>query len=98
MTGTRQITAVPPSGRRDTDISPPGISRAGLAAIREVLERLAVEAEHIVYGHTHRPGPLEGDDPLAWRLGDRRLRAAGDEVGAALGRHDHPPPKDRIAP
>jgi predicted phosphodiesterase len=62
----------------DTDISPPGISRAGLAAIREVLERLAVEAEHIVYGHTHRPGPLEGDDPLAWRLGDgTHLHSAG---------------------
>jgi predicted phosphodiesterase len=61
-------------GRRfDTDISPPGISRAGLAAIREALGRLEVDAKHIIYGHTHRPGPLDGDDPLDWQLGEETL-------------------------
>ena len=56
-------------GRRfDTDISVPNISRCGLEAIREALGRLRVEAEYVVYGHSHRPGPLPRDDPAAWRL------------------------------
>jgi predicted phosphodiesterase len=62
----------------DTDISVENISRAGLAAIREVLERLDIECEHVVYGHTHRPGPLEGDEPSAWQLANgTRLHSTG---------------------
>ncbi len=62
----------------DTDISVENISRAGLAAIREVVSRLGIAAEHVVYGHTHRSGPLEQDDPTAWQLGDgTRLHATG---------------------
>jgi predicted phosphodiesterase len=52
----------------DTDISVENISRAGLAAIREALERLDVECEHAIFGHTHRPGPLERDDAAGWQL------------------------------
>jgi hypothetical protein len=54
----------------DSDISVENISRSGLAAIRETLGRLGVEAEHVVYGHTHRPGPLAGDGTAEWQLGD----------------------------
>jgi predicted phosphodiesterase len=62
----------------DTDISPQNISRAGLAAIREALRRLRVDAEHVIFGHTHRPGPLEGDDGSAWQLASgARLHATG---------------------
>lgn len=39
----------------------------GLLAIREVLRRLGVDAPHVVWGHSHRPGPLPGDDPAEWR-------------------------------
>lgn len=56
--------------RFDTDISPAGISRAGRTAIREVLGRLGVQADHVIYGHTHRPAPLDWDEPSAWELGD----------------------------
>jgi len=56
-------------GRRfDTDISVENISRAGLEAIREALGRLGVDSEYVVYGHTHRPGPLPADNPGDWRL------------------------------
>jgi predicted phosphodiesterase len=56
-------------GRRfDTDISVENISRAGLGAIREALVRLGVETRYVVYGHTHRPGPLPFDDRARWRL------------------------------
>jgi predicted phosphodiesterase len=62
----------------DTDISVENISRTGLAAIREVLGRLGVEADHVVFGHTHRPGPLDRDKPSDWLLGDGiHLHSAG---------------------
>ncbi len=64
--------------RFDTDISIENISRAGLAAIREALGRLGVETGHVIFGHTHRPGPLGGDDPGAWQLGNgTQLHATG---------------------
>lgn len=40
------------------DLSPGAITRAGLAAMGEVVARLGIEAEHVVFGHTHRRGPL----------------------------------------
>jgi hypothetical protein len=43
------------------DISGPELRRAGLLAIARVLELLGIEAEHVVCGHTHRAGPLDGD-------------------------------------
>jgi hypothetical protein len=62
----------------DTDISPQNISRAGLAAIREALQRLGVEAGHVVFGHTHRPGPLPGDGVSDWTLASgAKLHATG---------------------
>ena len=31
-----------------------------------VAETLAPGAEHVIFGHTHRPGPLPGDDEAEW--------------------------------
>jgi predicted phosphodiesterase len=69
-------------GRRfDSDISVPNISRAGLEAMRETLGRLEIDAAHVIFGHTHRPGPLERDDPSEWTLGDGiRLHGTGSWV------------------
>jgi predicted phosphodiesterase len=44
------------------DISGPELRRAGLRAMAKVLEGMGIEAEHVVFGHTHRAGPLERDD------------------------------------
>jgi hypothetical protein len=65
--------------RRDfvTDISVDGISRFGLAAMREVVRRLRLDCEHLVFAHTHRPGPLPGDDAEEWRVGDVAMHASG---------------------
>lgn len=41
--------------------------RAGLLAFGEVLKSLGIEAKHAIFGHTHRAGPLAGDDPGEWR-------------------------------
>ena len=63
-----------------TDISVAGISRAGLAAMREVVERLQLDCEHVVFGHTHRPGPLEGDSTADWQARGANLHATGSWV------------------
>ena len=32
----------------------------------EVVERLGIEAEHVIFGHTHRAGPKKDDDLAEW--------------------------------
>ena len=44
----------------------------------EVVRRLELDAEHVLFGHTHRAGPLPGDDPDEWVApGGARLHNAG---------------------
>lgn len=43
------------------DISRNELRRAGLRAMAEVAARLDLGAGHVVFGHTHRAGPLPGD-------------------------------------
>ena len=60
------------------DLSPRAIARAGLDAIGDVVERLGIEAEHLLFGHTHRRGPL-GDEP-GWNAGPTQLWNTGSWV------------------
>lgn len=53
-------------GPLSPDLSGPELRRAGLRAFDEVLRRLAVPAEYVVFGHTHRAGPLPGDERSEW--------------------------------
>lgn len=57
------------------DISGPELRQAGLRAMGEVAARLGLGESHVVFGHTHRAGPLPGDDPGEWRgrLGARLI-------------------------
>jgi UDP-2,3-diacylglucosamine pyrophosphatase LpxH len=48
------------------DLSPGAITRAGLAAMGEVVRRLGIDADHVIFGHTHRRGPLRAE--VGWRL------------------------------
>ena len=48
------------------DLSGAALRRGPLVAIGEVLGRLGVGARWVVFGHTHRAGPLPGDDPVEW--------------------------------
>jgi hypothetical protein len=50
------------------DLSGPELRRAGLRAMRAVVARLGIDARHVIFGHTHRAGPLAGDDPADWAL------------------------------
>ncbi|MGZ4231814.1 MAG: metallophosphoesterase [Solirubrobacteraceae bacterium] len=49
------------------DISGPELRKAGLAALAATLARLGVRVPCVIFGHTHRAGPLPGDDVHDWR-------------------------------
>jgi hypothetical protein len=53
-------------GPLEADVSAVALRRAGLRALGEVIARLEVPAGHVVFGHTHRAGPLPGDDRGEW--------------------------------
>jgi hypothetical protein len=53
-------------GELSSEISGEELRRAGLLAMREVAGRLGVGGGYVVFGHTHRPGPLPGDDAEEW--------------------------------
>lgn len=53
-------------GPFNAEISATELRRAGLVAIGRVADDLGIEAEHLLYGHTHRAGPLPGDDLAEW--------------------------------
>ncbi len=53
-------------GPLSSDLSGPELMRAALRAFGEVLTRLRVDAPQVIFGHTHRAGPLPGDDPWEW--------------------------------
>jgi predicted phosphodiesterase len=42
------------------------LRRAGLLAMSRVADVLAPRAEHVIFGHTHRPGPLTDDMLAEW--------------------------------
>jgi len=48
------------------DVSGVALRRGALAGFTEVLARLDVPAAHVIFGHTHRAGPLPRDDPSEW--------------------------------
>jgi hypothetical protein len=49
------------------ELSRAALRRAGLRGLEEAAGRLGVSASYVVFGHTHRAGPLPGDDPGEWR-------------------------------
>jgi predicted phosphodiesterase len=50
-----------------SDLSGPELRRASLRAFGEVVGRLEVDASHVIFGHTHRAGPLSHDERSEWR-------------------------------
>jgi hypothetical protein len=55
-------------GPLKADLSGHELGRASLRAIAEVVARLHIGARHVIFGHTHRAGPLPDDDLGQWRL------------------------------
>lgn len=48
------------------ELGPSELRQAGLRAMSEVVERLRIRARHVLFGHTHRTGMLEGDSEPEW--------------------------------
>jgi UDP-2,3-diacylglucosamine pyrophosphatase LpxH len=46
------------------------MQRASIPALAHVVRQLGVEADWVVFGHVHRLGPIDGDDPQQWRIAD----------------------------
>jgi hypothetical protein len=53
-------------GPLNADVSAAELRRAALSSFAEVLTRLEVPAAHVIFGHTHRAGPLAADDRAEW--------------------------------
>ncbi len=65
-------------GSFQADISTAELRRAGLRAMGEVAARLGLGDAHVIFGHTHRAGPLAEDVGAEWRgPGGARLLNAG---------------------
>lgn len=63
------------------DLSGPELRRSALRAMGEVVGRLGVAADHVIFGHTHRAGPLRRDEPSEWRAPNgARLHNSGSWV------------------
>ena len=53
-----------------SDLSAGAIGRAGFEAMDEVVERLGIAAEHVIFGHTHRRGTPKRQGAVAlWNTG-----------------------------
>jgi len=73
----RALAAIVPLGVRglnllglgpvSADLTGAALRRNALNAMGEVTARLGIDAEHVVFGHSHRAGPLPDDDRLEWR-------------------------------
>jgi hypothetical protein len=60
------------------EVSGPALRRSGLRGIDQVCVRLGVRADYVIFGHTHRAGPLPGNDPGEWTTdGGARLVNSG---------------------
>jgi hypothetical protein len=82
-------------GPLKAELSGDALRDASLLAMGDVVRRLGIQADHVLFGHTHRAGPLPLDDPGPWRAGTDgpRLHNAGcwiDEPVFARGGPDSP--------
>ncbi|HTU77534.1 MAG TPA: hypothetical protein VMF09_02110 [Solirubrobacteraceae bacterium] len=75
------------------DLSMAELRRAGLLAMGEVAARLQLGDAYVVFGHTHRAGPLPGDEESEWRgRSGARLVNAGSWTYTSIFISDTPAP------
>jgi predicted phosphodiesterase len=60
-------------GPVSADLSAGAITRAGVAAMREVARRLRIDARSLIFGHTHRRGPRPTEAEWLLSAGGRML-------------------------
>jgi hypothetical protein len=54
-------------GPVSSDLSGAALRRNALEGMSRVVARLGIDAEHVIFGHSHRTGPLPDDELLEWR-------------------------------
>jgi predicted phosphodiesterase len=67
-------------GRFRPDISAQELRRSGLRSMARVVDELEVEADHVIFGHTHRAGPLPNETEGWWMPGGTRLHNTGSWI------------------
>ncbi len=72
-------------GPLNAEVSSGELRGAGLRAMREVAARLGLGDAYVVFGHTHRAGPLPGDDASEW-IGAHRATAGATRSGSSGAR------------
>jgi predicted phosphodiesterase len=55
-------------GPFEAKLTGPTLRQSGLDGMRDLIAALQIDASEVVYGHTHRPGPLPHDDSWDARL------------------------------
>ena len=50
--------------------------RASIPALAQVVHRLQIDADWVIFGHVHRTGPFASDDPRRWQGAGGRPRIA----------------------
>lgn len=75
----------------EADVSPAAIFRGGVDGAAELASRLGLGGVHVLVGHTHRSGPLEGEDRWALAAGGS-LHNTGSWVFASAFHHPGTPP------
>jgi UDP-2,3-diacylglucosamine pyrophosphatase LpxH len=70
------------------------MQRASIPALAHAVARLGVDADWVVFGHVHRSGPHEGDDPEVWSApgGRPRIANTGSWIYEPLLLHRAVPP------
>jgi hypothetical protein len=68
-------------GPLKADLSAHDLRRAALRGIGEAIDRLQVDAQHVIFGHTHRSGPMPWDHEPEWTAtSGARLHNSGSWV------------------
>lgn len=55
-------------GPLQAQLSGPRLRQAALDAMGQAVRTMGIDAAHVVFGHTHRAGPLPGDDRGEWMV------------------------------
>jgi hypothetical protein len=78
---TRAITRFGKIGALRSDVSLPQMRRDELEAFGTALTQLQIHSSYVIFGHTHRAGPLSGDDLSEWIAPNRtRMLNSGSWV------------------
>jgi predicted phosphodiesterase len=69
ITAATGLLSVAGLGPLKSDISGEELYRTGVRGLAGVVDALGIDADYVLYGHTHRAGPLPSDDADLWSTG-----------------------------